>query len=677
MDDYEELGHAGFAGDDPSASVTDDVTTADRPAEAAEKDPETPGSAAEEAEKANGEAAKAPSEASVETAQETVSQAAHNAGGQTSVNTAEQSAGFTGTAEGEYHYTRSQQYREPQPGSGPSAEQPGQKEPFGAGQAQQGAPRQERPYGAAANDGYANPSYANRPYTNAGAPNTGAPNGYYYGNQAPGGAYRQGYDPRAGFTDGTAPDPAQQQYAYTQTAKPEEKRKKNGGRRAFITVIVILLALVVGGIVGMIIKGNDHDLPEEKIPAVTEEDETLRDVEEVVPREAPGEVGETPIASAGVLTGAQVYKKVYETSVGIQVYDSRNNLVSEGSGVILQEDNAGELTYIVTCAHVITGGRYTIMVQLSDETEYPAEIVGYDSRTDIGVLSIKEKGLKKAEVGNSDSLVVGDMVYAIGNPGGSEFAGSFTNGIISAIDRPVSSSSSGYTMECLQHNAAINPGNSGGGLFNEYGQLVGINSMKIVADEYEGMGFAVPSSVFTDVVNEILANGYVSSRAKLGITYIKASSQQAYAMFVAIKDLPAGSIIVAGISDDSDFADSGLQKGDLITAINGKDLDSASDLAATIENLKIGDKVTLSVLRINDDYSYKEYTFTGVLVPDKADASVYGEEEETTERSLYDEFGGNSGGSGGYGGYGGSGGSDYFNDFFNDFFDRYFGGSNP
>ncbi len=341
--------------------------------------------------------------------------------------------------------------------------------------------------------------------------------------------------------------------------------------------------------------------------------------------------------SGGAKVPSEIYQSILPSSVGILVYDnSSKNLSSEGSGVIFAEDNDGKYTYIITCAHVISGKSQSLVVQLYDEKEYTAEVVGYDLRTDIGVVRMEASGLKTLAIGDSASLSVGDTVYAIGNPGGTEFANTFTNGMVTALARPVASSTSGYTMECIQHNAAINPGNSGGALVNEYGQLIGINSMKIIASDYEGMGFAVPSSVFVDVVNSIIENGYVPNRPKIGISYLKATAEQAYAMFVAIKGLPGGSIIVASIAEDSDFYGK-LKKGDLITAINGQDLNTTANIAAQIEEMNVGDKLTLHVVRINTDYSFEEFDFEGVLVEDKA-SDILNQEEDTTS-DFEDYFG--------------------------------------
>ena len=411
------------------------------------------------------------------------------------------------------------------------------------------------------------------------------------------------------------------QYAYPADDFNGNNGKKKNGKKIFFAVVAVVCILAISGVFaslfnGKVIlpEGNDTNVP-------------IDNVEELVTNATPSD--SSSASSDSTLRPKDIYSKVLDSSVGVLVYDSRvSSVVSEGSGVVFCEDKDGKYTYIVTCAHVISDTGVSLIVKMSDNKEYTAQVVGFDTRTDIGVVRIKASGLAVAEIGDSSKLSVGDPVYAIGNPGGVEFANSFTNGMVSAIDRPVSSSKTGYTMECIQHTAAINPGNSGGALVNEYGQLIGINSMKIVADEYEGMGFAVPSSVFTEIVNEIIANGYVTNRPKLGITYLPASSYESYAMFVAIKGLPSGAIVIYSISDDSDLKNSDVRKGDLIYAVNGVDMQDASYLAELIENGKVGDELTLSLIRINSDYSFKEFDVNVKLVEDKGD--TYLVEEETT-----------------------------------------------
>jgi serine protease Do len=324
-------------------------------------------------------------------------------------------------------------------------------------------------------------------------------------------------------------------------------------------------------------------------------------------------------------------------------------LSGEGSGIIWGEDSTGTYTYIVTCAHVIDQTGVTFGVLLLDGKTYEAEMVATDTRTDIGVLKIKATGLPLAEVGDSSSLKVGEPIYAIGNPGGSEYFGSITDGIVSAIDRSVSAT---YTMTCIQHNAAINPGNSGGALVNTAGQIVGINSSKIASTEFEGMGFAVPTSIAQSVVESLIKFGYVPNRPKLGIQYAEVSAYQLYSMVVSIKGLPQGSLVIAGISQDSALANTKAEVGDLIIAVNGKDMDDSSVLLDLIDTGAVGDSITLTLCRI-EQRTYKTTTFDVkvTLIEDKGDA----EEEQTTTAPSYD---------GGYY-YGGAGS---FEDFFNDYF---------
>lgn len=509
------------------------------------------------------------------------------------------------------------------------------------------------------------------PYGSQGTAQSGTGNGYPYGangNPQNGGYYNGQYGAQGngaynnghyGYSQGN-PYPyshangANGGYAYPPQNGNGAKKASKKGRTAFIIVAAILL---VGAIIGFIALLGDSSTPDVSTPT---DNKGIDNVGEINTDSTPSR-SDSDMSDGKALSASAVFKKVKDSSVGILVY-SGSSLASEGSGVIFTEDSDGKYTYIITCAHVISDSGVSIMVQLSNEKEYKAQVVGYDTVTDIGVLRIEASGLQKAEIGDSSALVVGETVYAIGNPGGVEFANSFTNGMVSAIDRPVSSSKTGYTMECIQHTAAINPGNSGGALVNEYGQLIGINSMKIVSDEYEGMGFSVPSSVFVKVVNEIISNGYVTNRPKLGITYVAASTQQTYAMYAAIKGLPAGTIIVYSISDDSSFKNTDVQKGDMITAVNGKELETTSVLSEVIEKSNVGDEITLTIVRLDvqNNYSAKTFDVTVKLVENRGD--TYATEENTTA-SQNDIFGN-----------GGSSGSDNY-DAFRDYFDRYFGGN--
>lgn len=424
--------------------------------------------------------------------------------------------------------------------------------------------------------------------------------------------------------------------SYTE-AKPEQKKKK-GGLTAFaavLAVIVILASVGMGyGIAGRKNNKGEAVPPSQgNIPAGTNRVSGIEDGPTMAVAAAPETGATSPAGPDGVLDAAGVYSKIYDSSVGILVYTSSSQFIdSEGSGIILSEDSAGKYTYIITCAHCIDEAGATVYVKPNDsKEEYKAEIVGYDSRTDIGVIRIKAVGFTPAQFGDSDSVKVGQTVYAIGNPGGSEFAGSFTRGMVSAISRPVSSDT-GYTMKCIQHDAAINPGNSGGALVNEYGQVVGINSMKIVSTDYEGMGFAVPSNITKEVVNSLIANGYVPNRPKLGISYRLASYYNAYNMVVQLRNLPSGTVIIESVSEDSPLKKTRVQKYDLIVAVNGKELADVDTLREYVEQSSVGDVLRLSMVRVKKDYSVEEFEVQVALVEDKGVTVV----ETTTEADVLD-----------------------------------------
>ena len=160
----------------------------------------------------------------------------------------------------------------------------------------------------------------------------------------------------------------------------------------------------------------------------------------------------------------------------------------------------------------------------------------------------------------------GEPVVAIGNPGGIELAGSVTQGIVSAAEREVKSSNGGYRMKCIQTDAAINPGNSGGALINQYGQVIGINSSKIAATDYEGIGFAIAMTEAKPIIDDLLNYGYVKDRVKIGISYTEVD-----AILAKLNGIPAG-IYVEAVEQDSDAYAKGIRQGDIITHINGKEI---------------------------------------------------------------------------------------------------------
>ncbi len=441
----------------------------------------------------------------------------------------------------------------------------------------------------------------------------------------------------------TQPQYSQNNYAFNQQTyrRPDmTPPKKSKGKTAIIAIVAVCAVIAIGVIVTSLFGSNDGVSTQQTTNPTNgaDNDVTINSIQTTAPAKYLEEVNSIYVA-----------EKVRPSVVGVMVY-SGGKLAGEGSGVLWGEDSTGTYTYVVTCAHVIDEAGVTYGVLLLDGKTYEAEMVAADTRTDIGVLKIKATGLPLAEIGDSSSLRVGEPIYAIGNPGGAEYFGSITDGIVSAIDRSVSAT---YTMTCIQHNAAINPGNSGGALVNSAGQIVGINSSKIASTEYEGMGFAVPTSIAQSVVEDLIKYQYVPNRPKLGIQYAEVSAYQLYSMVVSIKGLPQGSLVIAGISSDSSLANTQAEVGDLIIAVNGKDMDDSSVLLDLIDTGAVGDTMTLTLCRI-EQRTYKTTTFdvTIKLVEDKGDTK---EEEPTTTVPSYDD---------GYY-YGGAGS---FEDFFRDYF---------
>ncbi|MDR1736055.1 MAG: S1C family serine protease [Oscillospiraceae bacterium] len=265
----------------------------------------------------------------------------------------------------------------------------------------------------------------------------------------------------------------------------------------------------------------------------------------------------------------------------VNVFGQPVSQASAGSGFVLTADG-----YILTNHHVIDGAS-DIAVLLYDGSEYPAEIIGGDMKTDIAVLKIDAEGLIPVQIGDSDSLKVGDQVVGIGNPLG-ELANSLTVGHLSAKKRIISIDDTPRQM--LQIVASVSPGNSGGPLFNISGQVIGVVSAKTVADGVEGIGFAIPINLAADIANELIQNGKVTGRPLLGISY------QELAVLDNADDYPKG-VYVAQVNPGSAAETAGLKDGDVITAFEGERITSGSGLLIAKDLCRVGDTVTVTVWR--------------------------------------------------------------------------------
>ena len=287
----------------------------------------------------------------------------------------------------------------------------------------------------------------------------------------------------------------------------------------------------------------------------------------------------------GAVSWQEIYEKVMPSVVSITCYDGRSQ--SSGTGVIM--DAAG---YIITNAHVVEDA-LSIQVLLTDGRELEARCVGSDMLSDLAVLRVIATGLIPAEFGDSDKLRVGDEVVAIGDPLGVELRGTMTNGIISGINRDIKSGN--RTLTLMQTTAALNTGNSGGPLVNCYGQVVGINTMKIgdYASEsgVEGLGFAIPITSVQTVLEQLANQGYVAGRPYLGL-----EGQAISTFYQFYYRMPAG-ILITAVDPASDAAAKGLSRGDILMSLGGKQITSLDILEQILYASTPGDALKATVYR--------------------------------------------------------------------------------
>ena len=390
---------------------------------------------------------------------------------------------------------------------------------------------------------------------------------------------------------------------------PTEPPKNRGALVALMLILIIFLC----GIVTMLslmnirlfqeLKTDKQEHQELAISFTTEPTETT---EQIVPTEAPAAMaasvpnatmslqaapkGIDNIPQGGGISLQDIYTRNIPSVVSITCQSSHS--ASSGTGVVLSADG-----YIVTNAHVVENSS-AVTVQLTDDRTFNARLVGCDDISDLAVLRIDCTDLTPAQFGDSSTLRVGDTVVAIGDPLGAAFRGTYTNGIVSAINRDVDMN--GRTMTLIQTNAALNSGNSGGPLINCYGQVIGINTMKIGAFTdtagVEGLGFAIPSTQVKEIVDQIIAQGYVSGRPTLGITGEALSTfyQHYYRM-------PAG-LYITEVDPGSDAASKGIQEGDMLLYLDDTRIVSADDLKTAIYEYEVGEVVEVIIYSRGQQY---------------------------------------------------------------------------
>ena len=292
-------------------------------------------------------------------------------------------------------------------------------------------------------------------------------------------------------------------------------------------------------------------------------------------------------------------EKIYNAVVLVETYRG-NNVYSTGTGFIYKEsDNEG---YIITNHHVIEKGTSYRITLITGE-EYDAKLLGSDEYSDVAVLSIpKEAVIQIATIGKSEETEIGDTVFTVGSPLGKDYMGTVTKGILSGKNRTVtvnSSTNNSLMLEVLQTDAAINPGNSGGPLLNINGEVIGVNSMKLIKDEVEGMGFALPIEIVTSL-SEKLEKGEKIERPLIGIEMSEVSNEYYLArQGITIPEDVTKGVVVINVSDDYPAKKAGLQKGDIILSINETEITDAVHFKYLLYKYNIGDKVQIKYYRDN------------------------------------------------------------------------------
>lgn len=350
----------------------------------------------------------------------------------------------------------------------------------------------------------------------------------------------------------------------------------------------------------LIFGGCSQTAETETVPV--EENKSAAVAEDVVPvatntasaAKARSGVRNTPVVQVAREVGPAIVG-ITNKAVAQDFFTNRQVEVERGfgSGVIFRQDG-----YIVTNNHVIAGAN-ELIVSLEDGSTYSGTLVGTDELTDIAVVKVDAKNLPAARFGNSDDIMVGEPVVAIGNPMGLALHGSVTVGVISAIDRSISLND----VSLLQTDAAISPGNSGGALVNYEGEVIGINNAKVAREGVEGIAFSIPINTVKDVVNELMEKGYVA-RPYLGVTIFDPPTAARYGYQLNIKR----GVYVFQVAINSPADRAGFQRGDIILSVDGKEVNTVAEVRSNIVAHKVG-----STVKVTFDRNGTEHTVDVIL----------------------------------------------------------------
>lgn len=359
------------------------------------------------------------------------------------------------------------------------------------------------------------------------------------------------------------------------------KKKGKKGLWIFLAILSVAVLLTAGAGVLAQRHARVHNDPFEKFYEEFYQQEVSGEI--TIPTWPTGQGVELQVTREHdqSLTAQEIYKQVNPSVVTVMAALGDTSM-SVGTGVIFTPDG-----YILTNYHVVEGGQKCI-VALDVGYSYEAKYVAGDEKNDLAILKVDEENLPAAVFGASDLLTVGDQVYAIGNPLGVELRGTLTDGIVSAINRDVEVD--GRTMTLIQTNAALNSGNSGGPLINEYGQVVGINVIKMSSSysNVEGLGFAIPTASMQRIVNDLLAYGETRPEPVIGVKAIMTATQLEEGLW---------GLEVVEVTPDSAAEKAGIQVGDFLISADGERLYSTQDLLRIRRQHHIGDELALTLWR--------------------------------------------------------------------------------
>ena len=432
-------------------------------------------------------------------------------------------------------------------------------------------------------------STAYTPYGYSPAPNRppyGVPP--VYGQTPPTGYAYGGYRPTPPPTTPNYPNgvPNAPRYPNAMPYQPPKQSAKPAASKSFVVVmmcITIATSFILGCLGGAMFTGNNTS---STLPNLEGGNTVV--IQHESKEERPVITDKGDAAYVASLVADAVVEVTTETVTNNTIY---GQYIAEGagSGVIISSGKNG--SYIITCAHVIEGAK-TVRVRLKDGTEYTAASIACDAETDVGIIKLDVSNLPTVTIADFSQVVVGEGVVAIGNPLG-ELGGSVTNGIVRALERSVIIDGTSYNL--LQTNAEINPGNSGGGLFNMEGKLIGIVNAKSAGESIEGIGFAIPIDKAMEIATQLIENGYVTGRVKLGFMLVEITNESGIMQFRQQYGIPITSTGVYIVESESKL----FKTGDRLVALDSITVDSLNDLKSMLHDYEVGQTVTITVSRLN------------------------------------------------------------------------------